>query len=154
METAFHEFELRLQLLTLTPMEAPKDPNTKAQREKLLARVATTLRGTNINNVTITGTGIALGTPREDGDDFDTPLDEAAFLVERMVNMQCSVRQLYQLPHTCTRAHPHHGFWQRHLIKSRRHHSTMRRGECPNCTGATLPSAAPYVHEDQGDHGP
>ena len=105
METAVDEFELRLQRFTLTPMEALKDPKTKAQRKKLLTFVAGALVGTHINFVTITGTGITLGIPSEDGDDTETPLEEAASLVERMVDIQCSVRQLYQLPRTYTWAH-------------------------------------------------
>ena len=39
-------FEAHLQRLTLTPLEALKDPKTKAQRKKCLARVASALLGT------------------------------------------------------------------------------------------------------------
>ena len=46
-------FEAHLQRLTLTPLEALKDPKTKAQRKKCLARVASALLGTNVTNVAI-----------------------------------------------------------------------------------------------------
>ena len=105
-------FEAHLQRLTLTPLEALKDPKTKAQRKKCLARVASALLGTNVTNVAIAGTWITLGIPSDGGDDFDTPVEEAASLVERMIDMQASVQQLYKLPRTCTRAD---------LDKARRH---------------------------------
>ena len=105
-------FEAHLQRLTLTPLEALKDPKTKAQRKKCLARVASALLGTNVTNVAIAGTGITLGIPSDGGDDSDTPVEEAASLVERMIDMQASVRQVYKLPRTCTRAD---------LDKARRH---------------------------------
>ena len=89
-------------------MEALKDPKTKGQGKKLLACVATALLGTHINSVTITGTGITLGIPSEDGDHSDTPLEEVASLFERMIVMQCIMRQLYQPPRTWTRAHLDH----------------------------------------------
>ena len=44
------------------------------------------------------------GIPSDGGDDSDTHVEEAASLVERMIDMQASVRQLYKLPRTCTRA--------------------------------------------------
>ena len=97
-------FEAHLQRPTHTPLEALKDPKTKAQRKKCLARVASALLGTNVTNVAIAGTRITLGIPSDGGDDSDTPVEEAASLVERMIDMQASVRQLYKLPRTCTRA--------------------------------------------------
>ena len=112
MEAAVDTFEAHLQRLTLTPLEALKDLKTKAQRKKCLARVASGMLGTNVTNVAIAGTGITLGIPSDGGDDSDTPVEEAASLVERMIDMQASVRQLYKLPRTCTRAD---------LDKARRH---------------------------------
>ena len=103
-----HKFEFHMQRLTLTLSEALKDPKNKAQHKKPIARVASASVGTNINSVTIKGTGISLGTQSKDRDNFDTPLGEAASLVERMVDMQCNMRQLYQQPRNCTRAHLHH----------------------------------------------
>ena len=130
--------------------------------------VAIALLGTNINSLTIGGTRITLVTPSEDGDHSDTPLEEAESLVERMDDMKCSV------PHVISAAmHLHEGssrpcplregalhgqprsrFWQWHLTKSCRHYTTMGRSECPHCTSAALPRAAPYRHEDQGHHRP
>ena len=90
METVVNELELPLRRLTITAMEALKDPNTKAQRKKHLARVASALLGADITSVTISGTCFTLGTPSEDGDDSDALSEEAASLVERMVDMHCS----------------------------------------------------------------
>ena len=112
MEAAVDTFEAHLQRLTLTPLEALKDPKTKAQLKKCLAPVASALLGTNDTNVAIAGTGITFGIPSDGGDDSDTPVEEAASLVERMIDMQGSVRQLYKLPRTCLRAD---------LDKARRH---------------------------------
>ena len=73
-------------------MEALRDPKTEAQPKERLALVATPLLGTLLRSVTITG-GISLGTPSDDGHDCNTPSQEIASLVQRMVDMQCSVGQ-------------------------------------------------------------